>query len=226
MSQLHTKDLIELKKFSTEYIEEEITGVIYGNNIETFDIYKEFKRRGRKRALNSTTRAAIWNLFEKFDADCEKKNKFTFEKIRIYALKQLKHDNEYKKYSALFVDEAQDFSKVMRLICLELIKDNGTLLLAADTAQSIHIVPPTWVETSKYFDFRKNKPLQLTKSYRSTKEILKAINPLRIDLDDDEADDSSFITESTRSGPKPELHNTHATKLHDIIKSHQKIIKI
>lgn len=220
MSGQDTKELIILRKYSIEYIAEEITGVIYGNNLETLEAYINIKRRGRKRPLNLNARAAIWNLFEKFDAHCNKINKYTFEKVRIFALKQLEKNNKYNKYSALFVDEAQDFSKVMRLICLALIKDTGTLLLAADTAQSIHIVPPTWIETSKYFDFRKNKPLQLIKSYRSTKEILKAINHLRFNLDDDEVD-SPLLTESTRSGPKPQLHNTKNTQLHEIIISHQ-----
>lgn len=188
-------------KLGWAYIADEIEEVIYGNNLSNIDDYLSQNRIGRKRGLRANERKSVWNCFRAFSSFCKQRGGVTFGLLRVIALKKLQEDSSWPRYNALFVDEAQDLSKVSRLICLELVKDPKSLLMAADTAQSIYTIPPTWKETHKVFDFRRRRPLRLEKSYRSTAEISEAITPLRLDLGDD--DDKSSFPEPVRSGPKP-----------------------
>jgi superfamily I DNA/RNA helicase len=190
-----------ISKLGCDYVAEEIEQIIYGNNISILDDYLTQSRRGRKRRLRANERQAVWNSYTAFSEICASKGVTTFGMLRVAALKQLDKDPMWPRYNALFVDEAQDLSKVSRLLCLGLVKNAQSLIMAADTAQSIYTVPPTWSETHKSFDFRRRRPLKLEKSYRSTAEISEAIEPLRLDPGDD--DDKSMIPKPVRSGPKP-----------------------
>ena len=101
----------------------------------------------------------------------------------------------------MFVDEAQDFSKVARQLCLELVRNPRHLVLAADTGQSIYTVPQSWLQSDARFDFNRRKPIQLSRSYRATREIGLAIGPLRADPGDE--NDQSPNASPVFSGPKP-----------------------
>ena len=190
-----------VSKLGYDYVAEEIEQIIYGNNISTIDEYLTQSRRGRKRRLGANERKAVWSSFQTFSAICDQKGARTFGMVRVAALKQLENDPLWPRYNALFVDEAQDLSKVSRQLCLRLVKDTQSLIMAADTAQSIYTVPPTWSETDKSFDFRRRRPLKLEKSYRSTAQISEAIEALRLDPGDE--DDKSALATPVRSGPKP-----------------------
>ena len=184
-----------------DYVAEEIEQIIYGNNISTIEEYLSQSRRGRRRRLGANDRKAVWSAFKTFSVICDQKGARTFGMVRVAALRQLENDPMWPRYNALFVDEAQDLSKVSRLLCLNLVKNTQSLIMAADTAQSIYTVPPTWSETHKVFDFRRRRPLKLEKSYRSTAQISDAIESLRLDPGDE--DDKSTIAKPVRSGPKP-----------------------
>lgn len=212
-SQLEGKHRSILDRLGYEYVAEEIEQIILGYNITNEDKYLKQKRIGRKRGLQRHEREAVWQVYIKFDSICQEKGATTFNMRRVMALRQLQQDPHWKRYSGLFVDEAQDLPEVARLLCLELVTDPKFLLFAADTAQSIYIVPPTWKETHK--DFAKRRPLTLEKSYRSTEQISEAINPLRFDLDDDGDLPKNII--AARDGPKPHWLDVSANQHHDKI---------
>jgi len=190
-----------VSKIGWDYVAEEIEELIYGNNITNINQYLSQDRRGRKRGLRANERQAVWICYEAISVMCEEKGARTFGMLRVAALKQLDNDPLWPRYNALFVDEAQDLSKVSRLLCLGLVKNAKSLIMAADTGQSIYTIPPTWSETHEVFNFRGRRSLKLQKSYRSTAEISIAIEPLRLDPGDD--DDKSILPKPVRSGPKP-----------------------
>lgn len=196
---LDPNDQAIIKRLQFEYVAEELEHVIAGYNLKNENEYLRQKRVGRKRGLQQRERLAIWRSYVVFKNVCQEKRVSTFNLRRASALQFLREHPRWPRYNAAFVDEAQDLPEVARLLCLELVTDSRYLLLAADTAQSIYIVPPTWKET--HADLSKRRPLLLEKNYRSTHQISEAIQPLRVDLGD--VEDLSKQQKAVRDGPKP-----------------------
>ena len=190
-----------LQRLGAKFVVEEIEQIVIGNGLKHLDDYLEVDRRGRKRGLRREDRQCIWVLHEALMGVFAKAKVQTFEQWRLIALEFLQAHPEHPRYAALFVDEAQDFSKVARQLCLELIADPKNLLLAADTGQSIYTTPPSWRQCDVRFNFQRRRPIQLSKSYRATWQIGQAIAGLRSDPGDEE--DHSSNAAPVFSGPKP-----------------------
>lgn len=193
------KELIE--RLGTTYIAEEIEHVIIGNGLISESDYQSATRRGRKRPLREKERSDIWKVFLKIKDHCAELKAHTWEQLRVIARNYLRTHPAYPRFSALFVDEAQDFSKVAKQLCLELVKDSRWLVLAADTAQSIYTTPTSWNQVDARLNFQRRRPIALITGYRSTREIVAAIAPLRVDPGDEE--DRSNDASPVYSGPKP-----------------------
>jgi superfamily I DNA/RNA helicase/mRNA-degrading endonuclease RelE of RelBE toxin-antitoxin system len=190
-----------VERLGADYIADEIEQVINGNGLATISDYLSQERRGRKQGLRETERRELWTVYEAFVRLCEARKVQTFEQWRVLALNYLEATPQHPRFASMFVDEAQDFSKVARRLCLALVGDSKHLVLAADTGQSIYTVPLSWRETDPRLDFRRRKPIMLQRSYRATREIGQAIAPLRMDLGD--SDDVSTNASPVFSGPKP-----------------------
>jgi superfamily I DNA/RNA helicase len=190
-----------LQRLGAEFVAEEIEHTIIGNGLTHLDEYLQVPRRGRKRGLRREERQGIWKLHESLMEVFAKKRVQTFEQVRLLALEYLRSHPEYPRYTAMFVDEAQDLSKVARQLCLELVSDPKNLLLAADTGQSIYTTPQSWRQCDARFNFQRRRPIQLSKSYRATWQIGQAIAGLRSDPGDD--DDRSTDADPVFTGAKP-----------------------
>ncbi|MGJ4802465.1 3'-5' exonuclease [Luteimonas sp. SDU82] len=194
-------EVLLLDKLGASYIASEIEQMIIGNGLEELQGYLEIERRGRRRALRREEREALWQLYLQFMSACRERNMQTWEQCRLIALNYLRNHPEYPRFSSLFVDEAQDFSKTARQLCLELVADPKNLLLAADSGQSIYATPQSWRKCDLRFNFQRRRPILLSKSYRATWQIGQAIAPLRSDPGDE--DDQSANAAPVFSGPKP-----------------------
>ncbi|MFM2059519.1 MAG: hypothetical protein RLY71_3904 [Pseudomonadota bacterium] len=190
-----------LKKLGADYVADDIEQVIHGNGLINVDEYIAVGREGRRRGLTAEERRNLWIIHEALQALLVARHTQTFGQWRRLALSWLRDHPGHPRYAALFVDEAQDFSKVARQFCLELVQDPKHLVLAADTGQSIYTVPPSWKQCDVRFDFVGRKPIPLSRSYRATTEISRAIAPLRNDPGD--ADDHSTNAMPVFGGPKP-----------------------
>lgn len=188
-------------RLGEDYLADEIEQAIIGNGLTEMDAYLEHDRRGRKRGLRDPERRTVWLIYESLRQVMQHKQVQTFEQWRSLALAYLRAHPAHPRYAALFVDEAQDFSKVARQLCIELVRDPKTLVLAADTGQSIYTVPQPWLHSDTRFNFSRRKPILLSRSYRATQQIGLAIAPLRADPGDD--DDKSPNASPVFSGPKP-----------------------
>jgi superfamily I DNA/RNA helicase/mRNA-degrading endonuclease RelE of RelBE toxin-antitoxin system len=184
-----------------DYVVDEIEQAIYGNGLDSESEYLALDRQGRKRPLQPDERGSLWKVHIALGSLMQARGKQSFAQVRSRALEYLKNHTEYPRFAGVFVDEAQDFSKVARQLCLELVRDPRHLVLAADTGQSIYTVPTSWSQCDPRFDFRRRRPLLLTRSYRATKEIGRAIAPLRHDPGDE--DDRSASASPVFSGPMP-----------------------
>jgi superfamily I DNA/RNA helicase/mRNA-degrading endonuclease RelE of RelBE toxin-antitoxin system len=211
-----------LVRLGYSFVADEIEQVINGYGLDSISEYLDLTRTGRKRALQQADRRAIWLCFERFNALCGLSSAITYEQTRRLALRHLRNNPTYPRFAALFVDEAQDFSKTARRLCLELVQDPRFLLLAADTGQSIYCVPPTWKESDSRLNFVRRKPIKLERGYRLTQQISAAIAPLRRELNDGE--EFSATSQSVFSGPKPQWLDEdtarHLVVATEIVKSH------
>lgn len=192
-----------LQRLGHEYMAEEIEQTIYGNGVKQLDEYLQVTRRGRQRGLRHEERRVIWTIFELLKGACTNKGVQTYAQRRLIALDYLRAHPEYPRYAALFVDEAQDFSKVARQLCLELVTDPKNLLLAADTGQSIYTAPPSWRQCDPRFNFQRRRPIELSKSYRMTSQIGQATASLRSDPMDEDEEEHSENAAPVFSGPEP-----------------------
>lgn len=190
-----------IERLGAGYIAEELERFIIGCAIREKDHYLQVERRGRGRGLNKNERQVVWAIFERFIAMYHREPVTTWAMRRAIALRYLKEHPEYPRFAGLFVDEAQDLSKVSKMVCLELVEDPRKLLMAADTGQSIYALPMSWKQTDPRFDFRRRRPILLSRGYRSTKEISKAISPLRHDPGDEL--DRCSEAEAVYIGPNP-----------------------
>lgn len=190
-----------VRNLGSPYIADEIEQAINGNGLHSADEYITLERKGRKKPLQTEERRNLWLVHEALQALLTRCKTQTFAQRRCLALDYLRNDRGYPRFAALFVDEAQDFPKVARQLCLELVRDPKRLVLAADTGQSIYTVPLNWRQCDTRFDFRRRRPIQLARSYRATREISRAIATLRNDPGDD--DDQSTDAIPVFSGPRP-----------------------
>jgi superfamily I DNA/RNA helicase/mRNA-degrading endonuclease RelE of RelBE toxin-antitoxin system len=193
-----------------DYVAEEVEHVINGNGMTEMHEYVGADRRGRKRAIRTQDRPAVWSVHERLSKIANELHMQTWEQIRHLALNYLREDPDYPRFSALFVDEAQDFSKVSKLLCLELVRDPRFLVMAADTAQTIYALPASWKSIHARFANQGRRSVTLTRGYRSTHEINEAIKPLREDPGDD--DDQSPESAPTFSGTKPAWIRENSTE--------------
>lgn len=200
-SSLTKQELDTLSAIGSSYVAEEIEHVIYGQNVSSLDAYRSLQRVGRQKPLNAKQRELVWKIYDTLDALCLKRNAFTFGYLRKKALSLLEAGIEYSRFKVLFIDEAQDLSKVSKQICLHLIEDPSNLVLAADTAQSIYTCNTPWSTVDKRYNFRGKKSIKLQKSYRATHEISLAIQSLILSLGEEDKNDKETSTQ--RNGPLP-----------------------
>lgn len=180
-----TRELIA--RLGLPYLLEEIDHVILGYGISDSAEYLAHRRSGRVVPMNSAARTEIWALYQEF-LELHKKHKIeTWDLMRKYALSALAAWPDYPKFNALFVDEVQDLSRVSRQIILNLVEDRRYLLMSADTGQSIYVHPPTWSETEPGLSLR-SRVFVLRRNYRTTREIYRAIEPLRSETADGEGE--------------------------------------
>jgi len=131
-------------------------------------------------------------------------------------LQRLQHgDGEAHRYDAVFIDEAQDFSKSWFLCSKLALKepDDGDLLIVGDGSQSLYRrLGFTWIEAGVHAQGRTiNKRFDLDKNYRNTREILKvAAEFVSAGAGQDDPESSLQIIRpdpeiALRSGPVPEM---------------------
>lgn len=192
-----------MKRRSLDFIAEEIESVIIDNELDEEEKYFSFSRRGRKVPVQRKERALLWDVYRRVRKIMHEKRKMTFPMKRRAALQLLRWgEGSLKPYDALFVDELQDISVVGIRLLEKAVSSVSCLNLAADTAQSIYLKAPGWSNVSENLRFHKGNSFILRASYRMTREISEAINPLRM-VAADEQDDATAPAQCRFRGPRP-----------------------
>ncbi len=230
---LESGDLIKIEavnrvkeRLGVPFLMEEIKTVIEANDIKTVDIYKNYSRIGRGKALRIRDRQAIWIVYEAYRNLCNFDNRYTWSGMRKLYLHLIETNQLIpSKVNSLVVDESQDLSIVSLRIITHLVYDPNFLLLLADTGQSIYNKNITWKNISPKLKFGNWNSIKLEKSYRMTKQISTALEALRNDADIDKTD-IILNTYGVFDGDKPIFYRSY-NKLHNevVIKIVTEIVK-
>lgn len=144
--------------------------------IKTIDDYLSTDRKGRGShiRLSVKDRKLVWSIFELY-SDKAKKIGFTdWPDLYLAIVDNLNRIPEPMKIDHILVDEAQDLTVGKLRVMKALAK--RSLTIAADIAQKIYKTSFTWKEVG--VDIKGKSSKSLTKSFRSTKQIVELAEDL------------------------------------------------
>lgn len=168
------------------------------------DDYLEIERNGRGNAprLTKTQRNTIYKIFLEYERRKEDMYHGHMD-LEDYALKLLENFNyipEELYYDYIFVDEVQDLQAMQLKVLAKLAK--RTIVIAGDSKQKIYKRSPhSYADLGINIIGNRNKTL--TRTFRSTKQIVKLANSLSFaDIERDKIHDIEEMAE----GDMPEIH--------------------
>jgi superfamily I DNA/RNA helicase/mRNA-degrading endonuclease RelE of RelBE toxin-antitoxin system len=149
--------------------------MIKGNGLTTFDLYRTFARIGRGKALPESTRRAIWQVYEHYQAALRQRGLYEWADFEQAAFESLAAQPYEAPFDCAVIDEAQDMTAVQLRAIGMLVKPNATgkksVFLVGDSAQTLYARGFAWqasgFQVQGYsFGIRRN--------FRSTREIAAA----------------------------------------------------
>lgn len=188
------------------FYETELEQIVLAQGISSRDEYRLAKRVGRGGVLKRTTRDAIWPVFEEYRHQLStRKLKEVDDAYRDAAA--LLNEKPFGKYSAIVVDETQDFGpQAIRLLRAMIATEENSLFFVGDGHQRIYSRNKA-VLSQCGVDIR-GRAKKLYINYRTTDEIRKvALSMLEgVDIDDlDDGVDESLRYKSLSHGPVPKI---------------------
>ncbi|WP_208346058.1 UvrD-helicase domain-containing protein [Aetokthonos hydrillicola] len=162
-----------------EFIIDEFHRVFYGLDYRTKEAYLNKKRygRGKKPSLQEIKREVIWECLERYYNLLKEKNIHNFTIIRIKFLDQLKEIQEERLFTHIFVDEFQDCTRADFEIFYQLLEKPDNLVIAGDSAQSVHL-GTSYSGLTRKADMARRQIFHLESSYRLPYRISECIRKL------------------------------------------------
>ena len=199
-----------------DYWKEEVIGVIKGRGLTNFEQYAGLARVGRKRALTTEGRTAVWALHSAYDVALRAAGINDFADVILLAEKSLRA-HPLEGYSAVIADEAQDLTCAMVRMLHALVGDAPDgLNLIGDGQQTIYPGGYTLSEASVSIAGR---GVVMTKNYRNTIEIADFAASI---VAGDEFMDieglpslADVTSEVVRHGAKPRVSRFSSREVHD-----------
>lgn len=198
------------------YWRDEISKVIKGRGLATFDDYANLARTGRRRALNLDQRRAVWRLFVEYENALIARGISDFDDVILRAEASLRA-RPLERYGAVIIDEAQDLTCAMvRMLHLLVGDAPDGLTIIGDGQQSIYPGGFTLAEAGVSIQGR---GVIMTTNYRNTREIVefaaRAVEGDEIADIDGGVQARDEVDEVERSGPPPELERFKSRREHN-----------
>lgn len=198
------------------YWREEISKVIKGRGLSTFDEYSELTRTGRRRGLALDQRRSVWQLYVAYEASLRSRGIHDFDDLILLAESSLRA-TPLDTYGAVIIDEAQDLSCAMVRMLHLLVGDVADgLTVVGDGQQSIYPGGFTLTEAGVSIAGR---GVVMSTNYRNTREIVQfAAHAVEGDTVADiegavgARDD---VAEVVRSGARPVMTRYTSAAQHD-----------
>ena len=187
-----------------EFYAAELEQVVLAQGVATLDAYRAARRVGRGVVLSRAKRDAIWPVFEEYRAQlASRRLKEVDDAYRDAA--QLIDKDRHHPYSAIVVDETQDFGpQALRLLRALIEPGKNDLFFVGDGHQRIYHRNKAAMSRSG-IDIR-GRARKLYINYRTTDEIRRQavalLEGVAVDDLDDGTDDNSRY-KSLSHGPAP-----------------------
>jgi hypothetical protein len=187
-----------------EFYAAELDHVVLAQGVATLDAYRAARRVGRGVMLSRAKRDAVWPVFEEYRAQlASRRLKEVDDAYRDAA--QLIAKDRHHPYSAIVVDETQDFGpQALRLLRALIEPGKNDLFFVGDGHQRIYHRHKAAMSRSG-IDIR-GRARKLYINYRTTDEIRRQavalLEGVEVDDLDDGADDNSRY-KSLSHGPAP-----------------------
>jgi superfamily I DNA/RNA helicase/mRNA-degrading endonuclease RelE of RelBE toxin-antitoxin system len=192
-----------LARMGNDYLLQELNTVIVARQLTTLEAYLATPRSGRKVRLNATQRQLIWRIYERWRDLLQASSKETWQQRRARAEALVEHSDQYQRYDAVVIDEAQDLDPSLLRLLIKLCKTANRLFITADANQSIYGSGFTWNDVHQSLKFQGRTSI-LRANYRSTYEIGEAAQSyLASGALDSEAIDRHYIN----NGPLPDVRS-------------------
>ena len=191
-----------------EFYAAELEQVILAQGVATLDAYRSARRVGRGVVLSRAKRDAIWPVFEEYRAQlASRRLKEVDDAYRDAA--QLIAKEQHHPYSAIVVDETQDFGpQALRLLRALIEPGTNDLFFVGDGHQRIY--PRNKAAMSRSGIDIRGRARKLYINYRTTDEIRRQavalLEGVAVDDLDDGTDDNARYT-SLSHGPAPILES-------------------
>jgi superfamily I DNA/RNA helicase len=187
-----------------EFYAAELEQVILAQGVATLDAYRAARRVGRGVMLNRAKRDAVWPVFEEYRAQLASRRLKEVDDAYRDAAQLIAKDSHYP-YSAIVVDETQDFGpQALRLLRALIEPGKNDLFFVGDGHQRIYDRNKAGMSRSG-IDIR-GRARKLYINYRTTDEIRRhavaLLEGVEVDDLDDGADDNSRY-KSLSHGPAP-----------------------
>ncbi|WP_018758494.1 UvrD-helicase domain-containing protein [Paenibacillus terrigena] len=185
------------------FIEEEI-GWIKGTELCEFKKYDKAPRKGRggKVRLSADDRKVIYKIYETYQKKLD--YRVDYHDFGLQMSRQLEKIQDVSKFDHVFIDEAQDFTKVNLQVLCHIARKS--CIVGADKGQKIFTTSFTWESVG--LNIKGGRTKVLRNSYRSTKEIMELA--YSIQEKDEISKDEEFTRPElpTKTGPKPKVYYT------------------
>jgi superfamily I DNA/RNA helicase len=189
----------------TSFYEEELDQIILAQGISSRDEYRAARRVGRGVVLSRGKRDAVWPVFEEYRKQLTSRKLKEVDDAYRDAVSLLAQDGVAVQYSAIVIDETQDFGpQAIRLLPAMVAPGPNDLFFVGDGHQRIYGRNKTALSRCGV-DIR-GRARKLYINYRTTDEIRKAalayLEGCEIDDLDDGTDESKRYKSLSR-GPAP-----------------------
>lgn len=172
-----------------DFIPTEISQVIKGRDIKTWETYKSIARVGMMKQLVYSARELVWKIYEEYQQKLRRESVLDEIDLIINTLQKVEGDNGFIPFRHIVLDEAQDFPPIALKLAATLVgrTQRQSLTLLADPLQSIYYKGIPWKDGG--IKIHSSRVRTLSKNYRNSRQILEAAwavaknNPKR-DLDD------------------------------------------
>lgn len=190
-----------------EFYIEEWERVVAAQGVRDLDGYRQVSRIGRRAILSRSKRDLVWPVFEEYRTLLSSKRLKDVDDAYHDAALLLAGDESPVAYSAIVVDETQDFGpQALRLIRAMIARDKNDLFFVGDGHQRIYAKHRA-VMSHCGIDIR-GRSRKLYLNYRTTDEIRKQAVALLEGRDIDDLDggkDDNRRYKSLSHGPAPEI---------------------
>jgi hypothetical protein len=198
------------------YWRDEISKVIKGRGLSSFDEYAELTRTGRRRGLTLDQRRQVWKLYVEYSKGLTDRGITDFDDIVLLAEASLR-EHPLDTYGAVIIDEAQDLTCAMVRMLHQLVGDTTDgLTVIGDGQQSIYPGGFTLAEAGVLISGR---AVVMTTNYRNTRQIVEfAVRAVEGDAFADiegaiEARDA--VADIPRTGQHPTMERFRTRGQHD-----------